>query len=94
MQLWETGLTRRWVEQEIPRADKFFNRNHKARTSIIQIAIKLEDLTSAFFIFGTGISLALLSFLMEILSGKFTYGKRHRGRRGRQGGIEDINYLS
>ncbi len=66
-QLWETGLSRFWVEQQIPRADQCFVRNDKATTSTRMhlAAIRLEDLTSAFFILGTGISLALFTFVME-----------------------------
>ncbi len=72
VQLWETGLARFWVEKLVPRADQCFVRNEKAGTSAHMhlAAIQLEDLTSAFFILGTGISLALFTFVIEISAGK------------------------
>ncbi len=78
VQLWETGLTRRWVEQAISyrKADKCFVRKEKAQTSALQVAIKLEDLSSAFFILGIGVALAILTLLAEMSIGSWQRGTK------------------
>ena len=69
MQLWETGLTNFWVENEMPKADQCFAKFVKPSTSIRPSRIKLVDLTSAFLILGIGLSLAIFSFVVETIEG-------------------------
>ena len=75
MELWETGLTNVWTENEIPKADQCFAKEVKSSILIRPSRIKLVDLTSAFLILGIGSSLAILSFVMETIAG---VRNRHR----------------
>lgn len=77
--LWETGLTRFWVKGiTLYGAEKCFDKKQNAPSSSVgqQVAIKLEDLLSAFFIFGAGVGLSLISFAAETLTRKVTRNKR------------------
>lgn len=68
MELWETGLNRIWVYNELPKAQVCLTnvkRNHQQQAP--QTPIKLVDLTSAFFVLGIGISLSFLAFIVELM---------------------------
>lgn len=52
-----------WLKNNLPSVDKCLA---KSKESARQKPIKLVDLTSAFFILGIGVSLALFSFFMEV----------------------------
>ncbi|XP_057378523.1 glutamate receptor ionotropic, delta-2-like [Daphnia carinata] len=71
--LWETGLTYYWVYKEFlpsaPRADQCFVESTRRVSRIVPI--QLSDLISAFLIFGIGIGLATLSFLLETLLSRY-----------------------
>lgn len=70
--LWETGLSTYWVEKDIPNAYSCveISNSKLAKASIRPIVgIKLEDLTSAFLIFGIGIGLGFFVFLVEWIVG-------------------------
>ena len=70
MRLWETGLARVWADELVPiSAHRCSAKKPKASTR--QVGIKLVDLTSAFLILGIGFGLGLLSFLVEIITGRF-----------------------
>ncbi|KAI9553418.1 hypothetical protein GHT06_021322 [Daphnia sinensis] len=75
--LWETGLTNFWVYKEflptVPRADQCFVESNRRLSRVVPI--QLSDLISAFLIFGIGIGLATLSFLLEVLFSKFNFKK-------------------
>lgn len=77
MQLWETGLSRFWAKSLLPRADECFARN---TGKVKEAKIKLSDLTSAFFIFGVGMSASLGYFVLEL---SFFYCLNQRTRRNR-----------
>ncbi|KAK4012732.1 hypothetical protein OUZ56_024968 [Daphnia magna] len=66
--LWETGLTNFWAYKvflpSVPRADQCFVKSTHRVSRIVPI--QLSDLTSAFLIFGIGMGLATLSFLLEV----------------------------
>lgn len=66
--LWETGLMMHWLKNNLPPVDKCLV---KSKDSARQKPIKLVDLTSAFFILGIGVSIALFSFLMEVIYFRF-----------------------
>jgi ionotropic glutamate receptor len=57
-----------WLKNNLPYVDKCLA---KSNESARQKPIKLVDLTSAFFILGIGVSLALLSFLTEVFYFRF-----------------------
>lgn len=68
MYLWETGLTRYWVDHLTPkRADQCFPEKKDPNSSIVTNKIKLQDLTSAFLILGIGIGISVVCFLIEII---------------------------
>ncbi|XP_059350480.1 glutamate receptor ionotropic, delta-2-like [Daphnia carinata] len=63
--LWETGLMIYWLKNNLQLSvDKCLVKN---KDSARQRAIKLVDLTSAFFILGIGIGFALSSFVIEVV---------------------------
>ena len=65
LELWQTGMTRFWIESFLPRADEFFAKKpHKSTAAIL---IKLVDLTSAFLIFGLGVASSIIMFLIELI---------------------------
>ena len=66
MYLWETGLTRYWVDHGSPNAYACFDKKPRKTTSK-PVAIKLGDLTSAFLILGIGLGLGAIRFIFEIL---------------------------
>lgn len=65
IELWQTGLTRHWIEHMSPSAYECFDRNPPKSTT--SVPIKLVDLTSAFLIFGIGGGLSILIFLLELV---------------------------
>lgn len=76
MQLWESGLTKFWVNELVQEAGTGCQRkNEKPKTSIAA-GIKLEDLISAFLILGVGIGLALVSFIFELIYGHLQTTKK------------------
>lgn len=65
IELWETGLMRYWINNLLlPGADKCFD--NKPPKSTTSVPINLVDLSSAFLVFGMGVGLSLLSFVIEI----------------------------
>lgn len=69
MYLWESGLTRYWVDHISPNAYECFDKT-PPKDTVGQTGIKLEDLTSAYLILGTGLGLSIISFLFEVIVGK------------------------
>ena len=65
MELWETGLPPFWTKNALPPAPMCFVKA-KSNTSS-KVAIRLNDLTGPFFVLGIGLSLAIFTFLMEII---------------------------
>lgn len=71
MQLWETGLNNYWIRKYIPYTEKCTVANEKKSQSVgRQTKIKLQDLAGAFFILATGLGVAILSFLVEIIASR------------------------
>jgi hypothetical protein len=68
MLLWESGQIPFWVNGGVPQASKCFAQSNPRRNLSRQVPIQLKDLTSAFFILGVGLSLAIFSFLVEKIS--------------------------
>lgn len=68
MDLYESGLLRFWIKEITPQATECFTKSK--RKSASQVPIRLLDLVSAFLILGTGLGLALLSFLLEFIYSK------------------------
>jgi hypothetical protein len=64
MLLWESGQFPYWMNKVIPQAPKCFAKNNPRNLSR-QVPIQLNDLMSAFFILGVGLSLAAFVFLVE-----------------------------
>lgn len=62
----ETGLLRQIVKTLpwIPKSDECFVDASKKKAKVT--SIKLIDLTSAFFILGVGVTLSLISYLVEL----------------------------
>lgn len=50
-------------------ASRCYAKDEKLKSSIRQVGIKLEDLTSAFLILGVGNGLGVLVFFIELLNG-------------------------
>lgn len=73
MNLWESGLVRLWVYNNVPRADECFATDRQ-RTSARQVPIQLSDLTSAFLILGIGLGSSAICFLLEFT---LTNSSRH-----------------
>ena len=75
--MWETGLSRYWVNELVPKADECYRYADKIqKVSTRQVPIHLHDLMSAFLILGIGIGLAALSFLLELIFLKFSHFNR------------------
>lgn len=57
------------MESDISKANQCFDQNKKPMRTSIQnpIAIKIEDLMSAFFILGIGIGMGSVVFLVEVI---------------------------
>lgn len=70
-ELWQTGLTRHWVKNMSPLADKCFDKHPPKSTTAVPI--KLVDLTGAFLVLGLGTGMSLLTFLVEKVYSKFTW---------------------
>ena len=70
MQLWETGLLDKFVNDyfNVPNAEKCFS---KKKSSAKDVPIKLVDLTGAFLILGIGLGAGILCFLIELIVAKF-----------------------
>jgi len=70
MALWETGLIDFWTHEvfNIRGAEKCLA---PPDTTPKLVPIKLIDLTSAFFILGTGIRVSVLVFLIELIVSKY-----------------------
>ncbi len=62
MILFESGLVRFWARDAVPLADECLATD-KHKTSVRKF--RLQDLTSAFLIWGIGIGLAMLVFSLE-----------------------------
>lgn len=76
MEFWEYGLVQFLTAKLTPpKSDKCFAKNAKPKTSVRQVAIKKEDLISAFLILGFGIALSLLCFFIELFLGKYVFSK-------------------
>lgn len=69
--LLETGLVLHWKLQRVSlnqKADQCFRKDEKPKANK-PTSIRLKDLTSAFFVLGIGIALAIASFLIELIIG-------------------------
>lgn len=67
MNLWETGLTRQWTKIQLPQASACFDERSRKRTAK-QSSIKLVDLTSAFFVLASGVTIASFTFAAEFVN--------------------------
>ncbi|KAI9566009.1 hypothetical protein GHT06_009808 [Daphnia sinensis] len=65
MELWESGLFPYWVRNVVPQAPECFARTKPRTISAQKMPIRLVDLIGAFFIFGIGFGMAILSILIE-----------------------------
>ncbi|XP_057369972.1 glutamate receptor 1-like [Daphnia carinata] len=65
VEIWETGLPRRWSNDENPRAPQCFAKEKPRANLTGQVPIRLIDLMGAFLILGVGIGLATIVFLVE-----------------------------
>ena len=76
IRLFETGLIPFWVDQQVSnKADQCLIKN-RSKIFLSKVPIKLAHLNSAFIVFGFGIGLALLIFLVEIIVSNFICHKR------------------
>lgn len=75
MGLFESGLVRFWARDAVPKADKCLATD-KQKTSARKL--RLQDLTSAFLIWGIGIGLAVLGFCLEHLHLKLNRLEKQR----------------
>lgn len=66
-----------WLKQNLPRVDKCLV---KRKDTASQTPTKLVDLTSAFFVLGTGIVLTFFCFLLEVIYIKLQSKPRKRKR--------------
>ena len=90
MQLWETGLLDKFVNDyfNVPNAEKCFS---KKKSSAKDVPIKLVDLTGAFLILGIGLGAGILCFLIELVVGKFRREMKMARKMARHELEEKIN---
>ena len=63
MRAWEMGLPQHWMKTTSKQAPECSTKNRPEAAR--KRPIRINDLTGAFLVFGIGMGLALLAFLME-----------------------------
>ena len=75
--MWETGLGDYWRKKHSPPPYKCFITNNPERPK--NAPLKLEDLSSAFFILGIGIGLSIFVFIVEKIVAYYFFQSNCRG---------------